>query len=220
MSRLDASLWWLLGTVILSLSFKSLPQVLAEETSYSDTDDLYTTQMRKEELPLEGCLTINGSHGHCFATKACEQWHPRDRKFRVCKWSSREHHVPRTICCNPPHWSRSSELSSMRSLFSAFVEVPEKKLKQQRDVSRKQQQKCGRAITRSIPKSSSGRIQSPWSNSRPLLRTRRLAGGHETLVAAHPWMATIWQKGSYICGAIIISKRALLTAAHCLSNMR
>jgi secreted trypsin-like serine protease len=55
--------------------------------------------------------------------------------------------------------------------------------------------------------------------------TFRIANGEETSVGQYPWMAlleyTVRDEGrTFACSGSLISKRHVLTAAHCVQNLR
>lgn len=45
-----------------------------------------------------------------------------------------------------------------------------------------------------------------------------MVGGNETKTHEFPWVAGLSHGGEYHCGAALISKRHLITAAHCVSG--
>ena len=57
------------------------------------------------------------------------------------------------------------------------------------------------------------------------IRSQPIVGGHEAVPHSWPWQVALYQKsqnkpdGSFICGGSIISKRYVVTAAHCVVRM-
>ncbi|XP_039431994.2 trypsin-like isoform X2 [Culex pipiens pallens] len=46
----------------------------------------------------------------------------------------------------------------------------------------------------------------------------RVVGGNSSDLSAFPWMASLFQKGVFSCGASLINDRYVLTAAHCVAR--
>lgn len=46
----------------------------------------------------------------------------------------------------------------------------------------------------------------------------RVVGGNTSDLSAYPWMASLFQKGVFSCGASLINDRYVLTAAHCVAR--
>lgn len=45
-----------------------------------------------------------------------------------------------------------------------------------------------------------------------------MVGGNETKVHEFPWLAGLAADGEFHCGASLITRRHLITAAHCLEG--
>lgn len=43
----------------------------------------------------------------------------------------------------------------------------------------------------------------------------RIVGGHSTTIAEHPYMVSIRARNHFICGGTLVSKKCVMTAAHC-----
>lgn len=97
----------------------------------------------------------------------------------------------------------------MRSLISKFVELPDKKLRL--GLSYSLARDCGRALKPPARK---------WRPSHLVIKRAPLAGGHDAGDFDNPWLATIWHKGTFICGATIIGRNMLVTAAHCVQYFK
>ncbi|XP_074528476.1 enteropeptidase [Halichoeres trimaculatus] len=52
--------------------------------------------------------------------------------------------------------------------------------------------------------------------STPVLGAGRVVGGTNAVKGAWPWMVSLWWKGRHVCGASLIDRDWLLTAAHCV----
>lgn len=49
-------------------------------------------------------------------------------------------------------------------------------------------------------------------------RASRVVGGNDSYVGEFPWAVSIRRNGGHHCGGVIIAKRWILTAAHCVQN--
>lgn len=49
-------------------------------------------------------------------------------------------------------------------------------------------------------------------------RNHRIVGGKVANAHEYPWLAGLYRQGKIYCGASIISRNYLLTAAHCLEG--
>lgn len=47
-------------------------------------------------------------------------------------------------------------------------------------------------------------------------RKNRIVGGNETKINQYPWIAAMYRKGKFYCSGALISRRHMLTAAHCV----
>lgn len=52
-----------------------------------------------------------------------------------------------------------------------------------------------------------------------LWKMEEIYGGKETLPHEFPWNVAIYQDRTFICGGSLISKRHVLTAAHCTEEI-
>lgn len=185
--------------------------LLATVTCLQDSDNLIEHEVQynpSSSTSSRRCVQTSGQLGTCFPAKACQQWYPHHtlhQKWHVCQWTSEGSSVASTICCREPELAKVGGQPT-RSLIATYVDLPKERLKQ-REKTRKAG-KCGKVT---IPNHSA-----QWSSRR---RRVAVAGGHEAEPYSHPWLASIWYKGSFACGATVISKDAVLTAAHCVNHM-
>ncbi|XP_058056054.1 transmembrane protease serine 9-like [Anopheles bellator] len=49
-------------------------------------------------------------------------------------------------------------------------------------------------------------------------RTNRIVGGTETVAHQFPWLAGLFRQGKLYCGASVVSRNFLVTAAHCVNS--
>ncbi|KAK6627829.1 hypothetical protein RUM44_010308 [Polyplax serrata] len=47
-------------------------------------------------------------------------------------------------------------------------------------------------------------------------RKHRIVGGNVTRISEYPWIAAMYRKGKFYCGGALITRRHMLTAAHCI----
>lgn len=52
-----------------------------------------------------------------------------------------------------------------------------------------------------------------------LARRTRIVGGEEAKEGEYPWLAALSRRGKFYCGGALISKKHVLTAAHCMYGM-
>lgn len=50
-------------------------------------------------------------------------------------------------------------------------------------------------------------------------RTQRIVGGSVTLAHEYPWIVGLSRQGKLYCGGSLITKKHILTAAHCVNGM-
>ncbi|ETN57792.1 serine protease [Anopheles darlingi] len=50
--------------------------------------------------------------------------------------------------------------------------------------------------------------------------TLRVIGGNATDTQPYPWMAALYDNGSFFCGGTLINDRYILTAAHCVARLK
>lgn len=49
-----------------------------------------------------------------------------------------------------------------------------------------------------------------------LARRSRIVGGEEAKQAEFPWLAALSRRGKFYCGGALVSRKHVLTAAHCM----
>ena len=143
---------------------------------------------------LRRCWTASNKVGHCFPMSACRQWHPRETRFRQCLG------YQGLICCQRPQLGPSNKNSGLRSLNSLLNELADQQSMANNDIST-----CGVRNGQQVVKKR---------------RSRRIVGGHDVAIGAHPWFAGLMYKEWLICGATVISDRLLVTAAHCVLHLK
>ena len=134
-------------------------------------------------------------HSDCRTPDSVIDWHKISRsQDRKCG----QHVKCSTIfCCN----EKTIESNVMRRLTKLFVDQPMQKL--------------------IIPKTCGVQppdftIPNTYPRMQPLFRSKRIVSGVSSSSSSHGWMAALYLKGVFNCGATIISERVLVTAAHCL----
>lgn len=50
-------------------------------------------------------------------------------------------------------------------------------------------------------------------------RNQRIVGGSVTLAHEYPWIVGLSRQGKIYCGGSLITKKHILTAAHCINGM-
>jgi hypothetical protein len=157
----------------------------------------------------------------------------KDDSWKLCKWRDRRMRIPIFVCCNTekeqlgnPVLTTSGERvtknktsrevmtesssESMRKLTYSFVEEGLRLMKVMPRVDSRDPS-CGQTF-----------LQKPQNVQRtsltPVLRTKRIVNGLSTSSLSHPWMASIYYKGRFLCGGSIISNRVIVTAAHCVRH--
>ncbi|KAE8606686.1 hypothetical protein XENTR_v10010819 [Xenopus tropicalis] len=58
--------------------------------------------------------------------------------------------------------------------------------------------------------------ESPLGSARDLNYLSRIVGGRESKKGQHPWTVSLKRNGKHFCGGILVSRRHVLTASHCL----
>lgn len=51
-----------------------------------------------------------------------------------------------------------------------------------------------------------------------LARRTRIVGGEEAKEAEFPWLAALSRRGKFYCGGALITRKHVLTAAHCCTG--
>lgn len=49
-------------------------------------------------------------------------------------------------------------------------------------------------------------------------RKMRVVGGNVTQVHEFPWLAGLFKNGQFYCGATLLTRKHVLTAAHCING--
>ncbi|XP_042554079.1 serine protease 27 [Dipodomys spectabilis] len=92
----------------------------------------------------------------------------------------------------PPHWAGDMRRPSPPTLLLLLLLLPP-------------------------PLAGAQEAKSPRACGRPRMRSR-MVGGRDALEREWPWQASIQRDGSHFCGGSLLSRRWVLTAAHCFSN--
>jgi len=170
----------------------------------------------------------NETHGQ--ATVYTDMTHSEVESWKICSWKDHTMKDPIKICCqinkNPPtsiafqpaimttqgltknvtvNGTNNNEL--LRKLTYELMEEALHKVKMPQDV-RQEGLTCGKSVLPSSKNFSLGR----------LIRRKRIVNGFPSSALTHPWMATVFFRGKFLCGATIISNRVIVTAAHCVRH--
>ncbi|GBM38026.1 Clotting factor B [Araneus ventricosus] len=143
----------------------------------------------EEDSNRQECQTSDGSAGTCTPLPECRAVMDtiRSQMPTICRWIR---DMP-VVCCPNPTLSRR-------------FDIPNCGTRTIRGLNR-----VARQVARSIPLEFG-----VSSDKRP-----SVAGGEESQLGAWPWMAGIYTRNfgieNFLCGAAIINKRHLVTAAHC-----
>ncbi|CAL1270729.1 unnamed protein product [Larinioides sclopetarius] len=143
----------------------------------------------EEDSNRQACQTNDGSAGTCTPLPECRPVMDtiRSQMPTICRWIR---DMP-VVCCPNPTLSRR-------------FDIPNCGTRTIRGLNR-----VARQVARSIPLEFG-----VSSDKRPAV-----AGGEESQLGAWPWMAGIYTRNfgieNFLCGAAIINKRHLVTAAHC-----
>lgn len=150
--------------------------------------------------------------------------HPGDESWKLCKWRNHKMKTSIMVCCrmkkeqlgNPVLATRverptksvitsngSQDSESLRKLTYSLMEEGLRKMR----MPEAQSLSCGLTVI-------------PSKKTRPTSsrRWKRIVNGVSTTSVSHPWMASIFYKGRFMCGGSIISNRVIITAAHCVRH--